>query len=41
MTWQDASWFALRVYAIAAVVSMAAAAVLHGTFKALSRMSKR
>ncbi|HEY5958178.1 MAG TPA: hypothetical protein VIV60_16555 [Polyangiaceae bacterium] len=40
MSWQEATLFALRVYAIAAVVSMAAAAVLYGTFKVLSRLSK-
>jgi hypothetical protein len=40
MNWQDASLFALKVYGIAAIVSMAAAAVLHGTFKALSKLSK-
>jgi hypothetical protein len=40
MTWQVATLFVLKVYAIAAVVSMASAAVLHGTFKALSKLSK-
>jgi len=40
MTWQEASWFVLQVYGIAAVVSMAAAGVLHGAFKVLSKLSK-
>jgi hypothetical protein len=40
MTWQEASLFALQVYGIAAVVSMAAAGVLHGSFKALKKLSK-
>lgn len=40
MTWQEASLFALEVYAIAAVVSMCAAAVLHFSYKALSKLSK-
>lgn len=40
MTWQEATLFVLKVYAIAGVVSMAAAAVLHGTFLALKKFSK-
>jgi hypothetical protein len=40
MNWQEASLFALKVYGITAAVSMLAAAVLHGTFKVLSRISK-
>jgi hypothetical protein len=40
MNWQEATLFALKVYAIAAVVSMFAAAVLHGSFKALNKLSK-
>jgi hypothetical protein len=40
MNWQDASLFALKVYAIAAVVSMLAAGVLHFSFKALNKLSK-
>ncbi len=40
MTWQDASLFAAKVYGIAAIVSMLAAAVLHLSFKALHKLSK-
>lgn len=40
MNWQEAALFALKVYAMAAVVSMLAAAVLHGSYKALAKLSK-
>jgi hypothetical protein len=40
MTWQEASLFAVKVYGIAAVVSLFAAAVLHLSFKALKKLSR-
>ena len=40
MTWQDACWFALKVYGVAAEVSMAAAVVLRGTYSVVHGVTK-